>query len=125
MFADLIGLEYRWNHAPGDGTGYTDCFQLMGEVQTRLGLADYRNRFGWVYHEYTQETLPVRRVARWLLQCGTRLTVSRPGASVLFVGQATAALGTATDCGVIFIAPGQRVVHAPPQPNLQYVWLDQ
>ena len=125
MFNDLIALQYRWGHSPRDGTGYTDCFQLMCEVQTRLGLADYSDRFAWVYQEYTQTTLPQTKVARWLLECGTPIRVPRAGASVLLTGRTTAALGTATDQGVIFISPGGSVIHAPAQPNLRYIWLDQ
>lgn len=122
---DLIGLRYGWGHRPGDGSGMTDCFQLTCEVRRRMGLGDYTEQFAWVYDRYDEQTFPRGRIARWLLQNGQRLPSARPGAVALLPGQAGAALGTATENGVIFIAPGQNVVHAPvPACLARYFWMD-
>jgi hypothetical protein len=53
---DLIGLAYRWGCRPGDGTGCTDCFQLVCAVRRQLGLPDHAAQFEWVYREQTAET---------------------------------------------------------------------
>jgi hypothetical protein len=121
---DLVLLRYGWGHRPGDGSGLTDCFQLTCEVRRRLGLADYADRFAWVYERYDEATLPRSSIARWLLQHGERLTNPRPGAVALLPGASSVALGTVTEHGVIFLAPGQNVVHAPVPAGLaRYFWM--
>ncbi len=123
---DLIGLQYGWGHRPGDGSGMTDCFQLACEVRRRLGLKDHTEMFAWVYERYDEATFPRSRIVRWLLQYGSVLADPTPGAVVLLPGASGAALGTATEHGVIFIAPGQNVVHAPvPVGTARYFWMKQ
>jgi hypothetical protein len=110
---DLIGLTYAWNHSPGDGSGKTDCFQLTCEVRNRLGLADYRDQFNWVYREYTESSFPRRLIIRWLNENGKRIYERPPGAVMLLPGSAGAALATVLDDSLIFIAPSQNVVRSP------------
>jgi hypothetical protein len=109
---DLIGLEYAWGHRPSDGTGKTDCFQLSCEVRRLLGMANFASAYQWVYDQYTEDSLPNRRLVRFLLESGKRIAIPAPGAMALFAGE-RAALGTVTDYGIMFIAPGGRAVHAP------------
>jgi hypothetical protein len=109
---DLIGLEYAWGHRPSDGTGKTDCFQLSCEVRKLLGMFSFANTYQWVYDQYTEDSLPNRQLMRFLLESGKRIEVPTVGAMALFSGE-KAALGTVTDYGIVFIAPGGRVVHAP------------
>lgn len=109
---DLIGLRYGWGHRPGDGSGLTDCFQLVCEVRERLGLSDYRDRFAWVYERYTEATFPRRLLARWLLEHGSRLQGAWHGAVALLPAAAGGALGIAVENRAIFIGPGQNVVQA-------------
>lgn len=111
---DLIGLEYGWGHRPGDGSGRTDCFQLVCEVRRRMGLGDYGAMFEWVYSKYTDETFPRRLIAKWLLQNGKRRSSPFEGATVLLPGTSGAALGTyVDDMTVLFIGSGRNVVRAP------------
>ncbi len=122
---DLIGLKYRWGCGPTDGSGYTDCFQLLCVVRKRMGFFDYTDRFAWVYGEYDEQTFPRLRIARWLLQLGVRLPGPVPGAVALLPGHAGAALGIVTEHGLLFIAPGQNVVHAPIPPGMgRFFWID-
>jgi hypothetical protein len=101
---DLIGLPYRWGAKPSEGA--TDCFQLVCEARRRLGLADYTAEFAWVYETYTEETLPDRRIARWLLTKGTRTSTLEPGTICLSTWRAMASW---TGTAFLFIAPGGRV----------------
>ena len=39
----LIGVEYKWGSKPGDGEGFTDCFQLCCEVRHLLGMFNFSN----------------------------------------------------------------------------------
>lgn len=110
---DLIGLGYGWAHRPGDGSGLTDCFQLVCEVRQRLGLTDYRDRFAWVYERYSEETFPRRLLARWLLEHGTRLLTPTHGAVALLPAAAGGALGACVDGRAVFIGAGQNVIQAP------------
>lgn len=123
---DLIGLRYGWGHAPWDGSGKTDCFQLVCEVRKRFGLADYTHKFEWVYQEYTDETFPRRLIVRWLLHNGTRIDTPRPGAVVLLPGDVGAALATVLeDTAVLFIAPSQNVVRSQiPAGTGAYFWMN-
>jgi hypothetical protein len=108
---DLIGLKYGWNHAPGDGSGMTDCFQLACEVRRRLGMSDYSKRFAWVYTEFLDEQFNRAKIARWLLQCGKRLSVPVPGAVRLLPADEGAALATYLDDGTtIFLGPRGSVI---------------
>lgn len=121
---DLVGLAYGWGHRPGDGSGKTDCFQLTCEARRRLGLADYADRFAWVYEQHTEKTLPRSSIARWLIQHGRRLEQPEVGAVALLRGRGIGALGTMTSHGVIFISPGQNVVHAPiPAGTAHFFWM--
>ena len=76
---DLIGLAYGWSHRPGDGSGKTDCFQLVCEVRRRLELTDYAPEFEWVYRSYSEATFPRIRLIRWLMERCTRTTEPTPG----------------------------------------------
>ena len=107
---DLIGLQYGWGHAPGDGTGMTDCFQLVCEMRRRMGLSDYSERFEWVYDQYTEDTFRRRLIPRWLLQHGIRLGIPQVGAVLLLPGAAGAALATVVNDGALFLAPSGNVV---------------
>jgi hypothetical protein len=121
---DLIGLAYGWNCRPNDGSGKTDCFQLTCEARRRMGLTDYADQFAWVYERYTETTLPQSSIARWLLENGQRLTEPKVGAVMLLKGQRIGALGTVTNHGVIFLSPGQNVVHAPiPNGMGRFFWM--
>jgi hypothetical protein len=108
---DLIGLTYGWNHAPGDGSGKTDCFQLACEVRRRLGMSDYSERFAWVYTEFLDEQFNRAKIARWLLQCGKRLELPIPGAVRLLPVAEGAALATYLNDGTtIFLGPSGSVI---------------
>jgi hypothetical protein len=122
---DLIGLHYGWGNAPSDGSGKTDCFQLVCEVRQRLGLTSYTDKFAWVYDSYVDETFPRRMIVRWLLEHGRRINAPRHGAVVLLPGLAGAALATALDGDVLFIAPSQNVVRSQlPEGIGHYFWMD-
>lgn len=126
MFNDLIGIAYGWGHSPGDGSGLTDCFQLSCEVRRRLGLKDLAESFAWVYQRYSEVSFPRAQVLRWLYREGVETEERRPGTMVyLPTDLGAVALGTVTDNGLIFISPGQNVVHAPVWPSLaRYFWMD-
>jgi hypothetical protein len=122
---DLIGLEYRWGANPNDGSGKTDCFQLVCEIRSRLGLSDYSEKYSWAYWLYDEKSLPPKRMARWLLHSGTRIKIPRVGAVALLADPNNAALGTVTDQGLICIAPGGRVVCIPVgRVAAHYFWVD-
>ena len=123
---DLIGLQYGWGHAPWDGSGKTDCFQLACEVHKRLGFADYTEQFEWVYRDYTDDTFPRKLILRWLLDNGTRIDTPRPGAVAFLPGEAGAALATVLeDTAVLFIAPSQNVVRSYiPAGMGAYFWMN-
>lgn len=121
---DLVGLRYGWGHRPGDGSGCTDCFQLVCEVRARLGLSDYRDRFAWVYERYTENSFPRRLLARWLLQHGNRLQAPWHGAVALLPAVAGGALGICVENRAIFLGPGQNVVQASlPQGVGRFFWM--
>ena len=109
---DLIGLSYRWGCRPGDGTGNTDCFQLVCAVRRRLGLPDHAAQFEWVYREHTPQTFGLLHLRRLLAMMADPVATALPGDPILLDG-AAAALGVAVDSGVMFIAPGQSVVMTP------------
>jgi hypothetical protein len=121
---DLVLLKYKWGHRPDDGSGFTDCFQLTCEVMRRMGFRDYSLSFQWVYDTYTEQTFPRRKIMRWLLENGTKIANSKPGAVALLPGDVGPVLGAATDSGVIFISPGRQVVHAPIHNSfVRYFWM--
>jgi hypothetical protein len=109
---DLIGLAYRWGCRPGDGSGCTDCFQLVCAVRRRLGLPDHAAQFEWVYRDHTAETFTLPLLRRLLGIMADPVAEALPGDPILLRG-AAAALGVAVDGGVMFIAPGQTVVMTP------------
>ncbi len=122
---DLVGLEYCWGAHPRDGRNKTDCFQLVCEIRTRLGLSDHRERYSWAYWWFTAETLKPRHVARWLLQSGKRIKMPKDGAIALLSQADNAALGTVVNGQVICIAPGGRVVSLPvDRVKAYYFWVD-
>lgn len=123
---DLIGLKYRWGHKPGDGSGFTDCFQLACEVHRRLGLRDFSDKFAWAYTKYDEETFSPRLLARWLLENGTRTTTPQPGSVMLLSGSATGALGTYIDAySVLFIDASSAVVRASLDGAGHLFWMKQ
>lgn len=121
---DLIGLQYGWGHRPGDGSGRTDCFQLVCEVRDRLGLSDYREQFAWVYERYGEQDFPRRLLVRWLLKHGSRLQAPWHGAVALLPASAGGALGICVHDRALFIGAGQNVVQAPlPQGIGHFFWM--
>jgi hypothetical protein len=123
---DLIGLTYGWAHRPGDGSDQTDCFQLACEIHRRFGFADYSPDFAWVYNEFDDDTFPRIRMARWLLQNGSRLTDPQSAAVVLLPSDVGAALGTVMEDGsTVFIGPAHNVVRAQlPEGTGQLFWME-
>lgn len=117
-FNDLVLLEYGWAHQPGDGSGKTDCFQLLCEVRRRFQLRDLQDDFAWVYRTYTEATLPNRRIARWLLTAGTRTTQLQPG-TINLTGPK--ALASWTGERWIYIAPGRMVVQCKTLPGAWFI----
>lgn len=123
---DLIGLEYGWGNKPGDGSNRTDCFQLVCEVQRRLGLRDYSSDYEWVYQQYTDETFNRRSILRWLFQRGLREPYGRTGSIVVVPSVGTTALGTFLEDGtVIFIGAARNVIRTA-LPNLtgRFFWVN-
>lgn len=113
-FNDLVGLRYGWGHNPKDGSGLTDCFQLVCEVHRRLGMTDHSATYEWVYQQYTESSFPRGLMVRWLLKNGRRQSQPEAGCVVLLPANAGAALGTYTDAtNVLFIGPGSSVIHVP------------
>jgi hypothetical protein len=118
---DLIGLTYGWGHRPGDGSGKTDCFQLMCEIHQRLGLKDYADDFDWVYRQYAKEGVPAIRLIRWLLQHARAAGDCQPGDVAMLPGTIAAAFATVSDVGgLVYISNRGRVVQAQTvPPNLK------
>jgi hypothetical protein len=122
MFADLVGMPYRWGHSPEDGSGFTDCFGLACTMRRRLELSDYYPRFAWVYAEHTETSLPPGRILRWVLEHSAPCP-PRPGAIAVLPARC-GALATCTDSGIICIGPGQNVIHVPlPPRTYRTYWL--
>lgn len=127
-YNDLIGLRHRYAASPEDGEGYTDCWLLCMEVRRRLGLKTLRDNFPWVYEDYTEEELTVRRIFRWLLSHGEILTEPRPGAIFYLPGAksllAMAVVADEDNC--LFLGPSKMVIAAPlnsVRPK-KYFWAD-
>ena len=122
---DLIGLKYCWGARPLDGSGKTDCFQLVCEIRSRLGLSDYTESFAWAYWLYSPETLKPTHVARWLLKSGKQIKMPTDGAVALIARSKRPALGSVVDDRLIFIAPGESVVSLPlGRVKAYYFWVD-
>jgi hypothetical protein len=116
---DLLFLRYGWGHAPGDGSGLTDCFQLVCEVRRRLGLRDYGPQFDWAYETYTEETLPRVRLMRWLLEHCSRVDTPQPGDLLLCQGQAAGAFAVVSAVGgMIHLRESGMVGHQLSVPSL-------
>lgn len=114
MFNDLVALRYGWGHSPDDGSGMTDCFQLVCEVRRRMGLRELADDFKWVYQRYNEVSFPRANVLRWLYKEGRETQERIPGTlAYLPTDRGAVALGACTEDGLIFIAPGQNVVHVP------------
>lgn len=112
---DLIGMPYRWGASPEDGSGYTDCWQLVCCVRRRLGLPDHASQFDWAYETYTEGSLMLSIILRWLHKYATQVEAPRAGTIVCMrTVDNVAALGTAiSENKVIFIGGAKRVVTAP------------
>lgn len=115
---DLLGLQYGWGQRPEDGSGQTDCFQLMCAVHRRLELRDYAEQFEWVYRSFKPEGVPPIRLARWLLQNAKASERQQPGDVALLAGTLVGAFATVSDVGgLVYISAGRRVVHAQSVPS--------
>ena len=127
-YSDLIGLKHRYAASPEDGEGYTDCLLLCLEVRRRLGLKATREAFRWVYEDYTEEELTIRRIFRWLFEYGEVLKEPRPGAIFYLPGaDSLIAMAVAVDekkC--LFLGPDKTVIAAPLQlvKAKRYFWAD-
>lgn len=123
---DFIGLKYGWGCRPGDGSGKTDCFQLVCAVHRRMGLKDYSPFFADKYEQYSEGNLGSTRVARWLLANGQRQRVPAPGSVVLLPVSVGAALGTYIDTvSLLFIGTDSSVVRASLGPVGHIFWMNQ
>lgn len=109
MFNDLLGLRYRYGASPEDGSGFTDCFQLVCTVRRRLGLSDWAPRFAWVYEQFP-EGVTYRQLFRWVLENGDEYFLPKPG-NVFLVNEQDAALGVVTPEGLLYISTHRQVVH--------------
>ena len=114
-YSDLIGLKHKYAASPEDGNGYTDCWLLCMEVRRRLGLKHVRESFPWVYEEYVEKELTVRRILRWLLSYAEVLTEPKPGAVFYLPGanHLLAMAVVADDGNCLFLSPSKMVVAAP------------
>lgn len=114
-YSDLIGLRHKYAASPEDGSGFTDCLLLCLEVRKRLGLNHCREHFAWVYKDYREEELTIRRILRWLLQYGEKIKEPCPGAIFYVPGaQSLLAMAVVADDGnCLFIASSKMVVAAP------------
>jgi hypothetical protein len=114
-YNDLIGLKHKYAASPNDGEGYTDCWLLCMEVRSRLGLKHCREAFDWVYEDYSEEELTIKRILRWLLQQGEIIKEPRPGA-VFYMPSSPSILAMAVvtdDDRCLFIGPSKMVIAAP------------
>ena len=111
-YNDLIGLKHKYAASPEDGEGFTDCLLLCMEVRRRLGLKNLRSSFEWVYKDYNEEELTIRRILRWLLTYGKTIKEPKPGAIFYLPGAksllAMAVVADEETC--LFIAPSKMVV---------------
>lgn len=127
-YSDLIGLRHKYAASPEDGNGFTDCWLLCMEVRRRLGLKHLRDSFPWVYEDYEEDELTIRRILRWLLTYGEVIKEPRPGA-IFYLPGARSLLAMAVVAGdgnCLFIGQSKMVVAAPismVQPK-KYFWAD-
>lgn len=126
--SDLIGLKHRYAASPEDGEGYTDCLLLCLEVRKRLGLKATREAFRWVYEDYEEEELTVRRIFRWLFTYGEVIKEPRPGA-IFYLPGAKSLLAMAVvvdESRCLFLGPDKTVIAAPLQlvKAKRYFWAD-
>lgn len=127
-YNDLIGLKHKYAARPSDGEGFTDCWLLCMEVRKRLGLKHLETSYPWVYKDYEEEELTIRKILRWLLSFGEKITEPRPGA-VFYLpgGKSLLAMAVVADDGnCLFLGPSKMVVAAPVsmvQPKY-YFWAD-
>jgi hypothetical protein len=114
-YSDLIGLRHKYAASPEDGEGFTDCWLLCVEVRNRLGLRDLREVFPFVYSDYKEEELTIRRILRWLLTYGEVTTEPRPGALFYLPGaNSLLAMAVVADDGnCLFISQSKMVVAVP------------
>jgi hypothetical protein len=114
-YSDLIGLKHKYAASPEDGEGYTDCWLLCMEVRRRLGLNHTKENFPWVYENYAEEELTIRRILRWLLTHGEVLKDPRPGAVFYLPGaKSLLAMAVVADDGnCLFLGPSKMVIAAP------------
>lgn len=106
---DLVGLEYGWGCKPVSGK--TDCWQLVVEVRTRLGLET--PDFEWVYRLWDDKTLDPRLIGHWLTEYCTPCA-PEPGAIAAIPSPTHGtALGVCTGASLLFISSTGRVVSKP------------
>ena len=127
-YNDLIGLRHKYAARPSDGEGFTDCWLLCMEVRKRLGLKHLEEAWPFVYRDYREEELTIRKILRWLLTLGEKITEPRPGAMFYLPGaQSLLAMAVVADDGnCLFLGPSKMVVAAPVsmvQPKY-YFWAD-
>jgi len=114
-YSDLIGLKHQYAARPSDGEGFTDCWLLCMEVRKRLGLKHLETSYPWVYQDYEEKELTIRKILRWLLSFGKKITEPRPGA-VFYLpgGNSLLAMAVVLDDGnCLFLGPSKMVVAAP------------
>jgi len=114
-YNDLIGLRHQYAAKPSDGNGFTDCWLLCMEIRRRLGLKHLENDWPFVYQDYTENELTIRRILRWLLTFGEKITEPRPGAVFYLPGsQSLIAMAVvADDDNCLFLSSSKMVVAAP------------
>ena len=114
-YSDLIGLKHKYAARPSEGEGFTDCWLLCMEVRKRLGLKHLEEAWPFVYRDYAEEELTIRRILRWLLTLGEKITDPRPGAMFYLPGvKSLLAMAVVADDGnCLFLSPSKMVVAAP------------
>jgi hypothetical protein len=114
-YSDLIGLKHKYAARPSEGEGFTDCWLLCMEVRKRLGLKHLEEAWSFVYRDYAEEELTIRRILRWLLTLGEKITDPRPGAMFYLPGaKSLLAMAVVADDGnCLFLSPSKMVVAAP------------
>jgi hypothetical protein len=127
-YNDLIGLKHKYAVSPEDQNGFTDCLLLCLEVRKRLGLKHGKEFFSWVYDDYTEDELTVRRIFRWMLSYGEIIKEPRPGAIFYLPGSnSLLAMAVMTDDGnCLFLGSNKMVVAAPVSQVMpkKFFWMD-
>lgn len=114
-FNDLIGLKHKYAARPSEGKGFTDCFLLCMEVRRRLGLKNLEKEYSFVYDDFEEKELTVRKILRWLLTLGEVITEPRPGA-IFYIPGANSLLAMAVVADndrALFLGPHGTVISAP------------